>query len=76
VHSFAQVEDSVLMDGVRVRRHARIRRAIIDKNVEVPEGDRIGYDLDQDRERFTVTDSGIVVIAKNTVIRPIESAAE
>ncbi|MFM7144515.1 MAG: glucose-1-phosphate adenylyltransferase [Alphaproteobacteria bacterium] len=76
VHSFAQVEDSVLMDNVRVRRHARIRRAIIDKNVEVPEGDRIGYDLEMDRERFTVTDSGIVVIPKDTIIRPIETAAE
>ena len=68
VHSFAQVEDAVLFDGVRVRRHAKIRRAIIDKNVQVPEGERIGYDLERDRERFHVTDSGIVVIPKNTVI--------
>lgn len=68
MHSFAQVEDAVLFDGVRVRRHAKIRRAIIDKNVEVPEGERIGYDLERDRERFHVTDSGIVVIPKNTVI--------
>ncbi|MBU6281788.1 glucose-1-phosphate adenylyltransferase [bacterium] len=72
VHSFAQIEDSVLMDNVRVRRHARIRRAIIDKNVEIPEGYRIGYDLDRDRELFTVSDSGIVVIPKDTVIRPSE----
>src|SRR5581483_5167453 len=68
VHSFAQVQDSIIMDNVRVRRHAKVRRAIIDKNVEIPEGARIGYDLDRDRDRFTVTESGIVVIPKNTVL--------
>jgi glucose-1-phosphate adenylyltransferase len=68
VHSFAQVQESVIMDHVRVRRHAKIRRAIIDKNVVIPEGERIGYDLERDRQRFTVTESGIVVIPKNTVL--------
>lgn len=66
VNSYAAVEDSILFDGVHVGRHARIRRAIIDKRVRVPEGMQIGYDLDRDRERgFTVTDSGIVVIGKS-----------
>jgi len=41
-----------------------VRRAIIDKNVYVAEGDEIGYDLERDRHRFHVTDSGLVVIAK------------
>jgi glucose-1-phosphate adenylyltransferase len=68
VHSFAQVQDAVIMDNVRVRRHAKVRRAIIDKNVEIPEGARIGYDLERDRERFTVTDSGLVVVPKNTIV--------
>jgi glucose-1-phosphate adenylyltransferase len=64
VHSWATVEDSVLMDYVEIGRHARVRRAILDKNVFVPEGDEIGYDLARDRERFHVTDSGLVVIPK------------
>ncbi len=68
VHSFAQVQDAVVMDNVRIRRHAKVRRAIVDKNVEIPEGERIGYDLERDRERFTVTDSGIVVIPKGAVL--------
>jgi glucose-1-phosphate adenylyltransferase len=69
VHSFAQVQDSVIMDGVHIHRHAKVRRAIIDKNVHVPEGARIGYDRDRDRERFTITEAGIVVIAKDTIVR-------
>jgi glucose-1-phosphate adenylyltransferase len=70
VHSFAQVEDSVIMDGCRIRRHARVRRAIIDKFVEIPEGEAIGYNLERDRERYSVTDSGIVVIPKGS--RPVD----
>ncbi|MFN8603621.1 MAG: glucose-1-phosphate adenylyltransferase [Burkholderiaceae bacterium] len=69
VHSFAEVEDAVIMDGCRIRRHAKVRRAIIDKYVEIPEGERIGYDLELDRQRFTVTESGIVVIPKQP--RPV-----
>lgn len=68
VHSFAQVQDSVILDNVRIRRHAKIRRAIIDKNVEIAEGARVGYDLERDRARFTVTDSGLVVIPKGRVV--------
>jgi len=64
VHSWSQVEDSVLMDYTEIGRHARVRRAIIDKNVSVPDGDEIGYDIERDRQRFHVTDSGLVVIAK------------
>jgi glucose-1-phosphate adenylyltransferase len=60
----AEVEDSVLMNGVVVEPHALIRRAIIDKNVRVPEGARIGVDLELDRRRFTVSDGGVVVIGK------------
>jgi glucose-1-phosphate adenylyltransferase len=59
------VEDSILFEGVNVGRHAKIRRAIIDKGVVVPEGAEVGYNLELDRARgFTVTESGVVVIGK------------
>jgi glucose-1-phosphate adenylyltransferase len=64
VHSFAEIEDSILLEGVDVGRNARIKRTIIDKEVEIPTGMEIGYHLDEDAKRFTVTDSGIVVVPK------------
>jgi glucose-1-phosphate adenylyltransferase len=64
VHSGALVEGSVLMHGVDVGGRAVVRNAIVDKNVVVPEGARIGVDLDRDRERFVVSDGGVVVIGK------------
>jgi glucose-1-phosphate adenylyltransferase len=62
VHSGAVVEDSVIFDNCDIGRRARVRHAILDKNVRVPEDAEIGYDLERDRERYFVTDSGIVVI--------------
>ncbi|HEX6545663.1 MAG TPA: glucose-1-phosphate adenylyltransferase [Bryobacteraceae bacterium] len=62
VHTGAVVENSVLFDNCDIGRHACVRRAILDKNVKIPEGVRIGYNLDEDRKRYFVTDSGIVVI--------------
>jgi len=64
IHSYSRVEDSIVMDYCDIGRNARVRRAIIDKNVQIAEGDEIGYDLERDRKRFFVTDSGIVVIPK------------
>ncbi len=68
VHSWAHVEDCVLFDDVEIGRHARLRRTIIDKGVKIPDGEVIGYDLEKDRQRFTVTDSDVVVIPKGMVI--------
>jgi glucose-1-phosphate adenylyltransferase len=65
VNSFALVEDSILFGGVDVGRHARIRRAIIDKDVHIPSGFEIGWNRELDLERgFTATEDGIVVVAK------------
>ncbi len=70
VHSYASVEDSLLLQGVDVGRGAVIRRAIIDKNVEIPDGVQIGVDAQADRDRFTVTESGLVVIGKGDTVHP------
>jgi glucose-1-phosphate adenylyltransferase len=64
LHSYALVEDSVLFGGVDVARDAVVKRAIIDKGVTIPPGYQIGVDHTSDRERFTVSDAGIVVIGK------------
>ena len=65
VNSFALIEDAILFDGVHVGRNARIRRAIIDKDVRIPIGFEIGWNRDADLARgFTVTEDGIIVVAK------------
>jgi glucose-1-phosphate adenylyltransferase len=77
VHSFCHIEQCILMPGVRVGRHARIRRAIIDRDVLIPRGATIGYNHDEDRRRHTVTDSGIVVVTPDDdpLIGPIDEEA-
>ena len=63
VNSFSSVERSVLFEDVMVGRHAKVKNAIIDKQVDIPPGTTIGYDLAQDAERgFTITEQGIVVV--------------
>jgi glucose-1-phosphate adenylyltransferase len=64
INSYCEVEYSILLPNVKVGRHSRIRRAIIDRDVSLPEGTIIGYDVDEDRARgFTVTEGGIVVVS-------------
>ena len=58
----------MLLHGVEVGRHAVVRNAILDKNVRVAEGAQIGVDPDRDRDRFVVSDGGVVVIGKNAVV--------
>ncbi len=65
VNSYALVEDSILLDGVEVGRRARIRRAIIDKEVKVPAGFEIGWNRELDLKRgLTITPEGLTVVAK------------
>jgi glucose-1-phosphate adenylyltransferase len=77
VHSFCHIESSILMPGVRVGRHARLRRAIIDRDVHIPRGAMIGYDLEEDRRRHTVSEGGVVVVApgEEPLIGPIDDEA-
>ncbi|HUP64277.1 MAG TPA: glucose-1-phosphate adenylyltransferase [Thermoanaerobaculia bacterium] len=68
INSYSLVVESILMDGVEIGRHSRIRRAIIDKGVRIPPNTVIGHDIEEDRRRFTVADSGIVVVPKGMVL--------
>jgi glucose-1-phosphate adenylyltransferase len=70
IHSHATVEDSVLFPGVEVGRGAVIKRAILDKNVFVHPGAQVGVDLEADKERFTVSHDGVVVVGKGDVVEP------
>jgi glucose-1-phosphate adenylyltransferase len=71
VHSATTIDDSVLLDGVEIGRHAVIRRAIIDKNVYVPEKTSIGVDREADEARgFVVTESGLTIVAKGQQVAP------
>ncbi len=63
VHSFCTIDDAILMPGVRVGRHARIRGAIVDRDVDIPRGATIGYNADEDKRRHTVSEGGVVVVA-------------
>lgn len=77
VNSFAHVSDSIVFEGVDIGRHARIRRAIIDKYVSIPAGLEIGYDIELDRRRgFTVSSNGIVTVAKTEDLSSLTRSAE
>jgi glucose-1-phosphate adenylyltransferase len=67
VNSFAKVEDSVVLPDVNIGRHCRIRRAVIDRGTEIPEGMVIGEHPEEDRKRFRVTDRGIALVTPDTL---------
>lgn len=73
VHSFSLVEDSIIMDNCEIGRNARIRGAILDKNVRVLPGTEIGYDPEHDRRHYHVTETGIVVVSGGRT--PVEIAS-
>jgi glucose-1-phosphate adenylyltransferase len=64
VEAGAHVEGSVLMPGVRIGKGSVVRRAILDKNVVVEDGAHIGVDANSDRERYTISAEGVVVLGK------------
>jgi len=65
VNSYAEVDSSIVFSHVNIGRHCRVRRAIIDRNVQLPEGTVIGYDTEADRQKYFVTDSGITVVTRD-----------
>ncbi|MCM8808820.1 MAG: glucose-1-phosphate adenylyltransferase [Candidatus Omnitrophica bacterium] len=65
INSYSEVIDSILFENVNIGRYSKIRRCIIDKNVVVPSNTEIGYNPEEDRKRFFVSEGGIVVIPKN-----------
>ncbi len=65
VNSYAEVESSIVFSHVNIGRHCRIRRAIIDRDVHIPEGTVIGYDTASDRQKYFVTESGITVVTRD-----------
>ena len=76
VHSFCEIDNAILMPNVRVGRHARLRRVIIDSDVVIPRGASIGFNPDEDRRRHTVTEGGVVVTADDEpLIAPVSEAA-
>jgi glucose-1-phosphate adenylyltransferase len=64
IHSYSHIEDSVIMDWVEIGRGCKIRHAIIDKANVIPSGTQIGYDTEKDRERYTVSPNGVVVLSR------------
>jgi glucose-1-phosphate adenylyltransferase len=62
VHSYCRVADSIVLPNAKIHRHSQIQRAIIDTDVEIPEGAVIGYNAEEDLRRHTVSDGGVVVV--------------
>jgi glucose-1-phosphate adenylyltransferase len=65
VNSYTQVESSIIFSHVNVGRHCRIRRAIIDRDVHIPEGSVIGYDHEEDKQKYFVSEGGITVVTRD-----------
>ena len=64
INSYADVQDCIFFNHVNIGRHCKIRRAIIDRHVNLPEGTVIGYDRDADKARYSVSEGGVVVVVR------------
>jgi glucose-1-phosphate adenylyltransferase len=77
IGEMAEIKNSIILEGVTVGKNAKIQNAIIDKEVVVPDGSTIGYDLEGDRECFTLTKSGVVIVAKkSSVLKPLRKESK
>jgi glucose-1-phosphate adenylyltransferase len=65
VNSYSDVDSSIVFSHVNIGRHCRIRKAIIDRDVQLPEGTVIGYDTESDKQKYFVTESGITVVTRD-----------
>ena len=75
INSYSEISRSIIYNHVSIGRHSHVRNAIIDRHVTLPENTEIGFDLEADRRRFHVTDSGIVVVVRQeSLIEEPESA--
>ncbi len=73
VHAGAEIDDSIVFDNCNIGRRAKLRRCILEKNVKIPEGAVIGYDLEADKKNYIVSDSGIVVVEGTRTPLPLSS---
>jgi glucose-1-phosphate adenylyltransferase len=65
VNSYSDIDASIIFSHVNIARHCRIRRAIIDRDVHIPEGTVIGYDPVEDKRRYFVTPSGLTIVTRD-----------
>ena len=74
VNSYSQVDSTIIFSHVNIGRHCRIRRAIIDRHVHIPEGTVIGYDPVEDKKRYFVTPSGLTIVTRDASLyeRPVD----
>jgi glucose-1-phosphate adenylyltransferase len=74
VNSYSSVDSSIIFSHVNIGRHCRIRRAIIDRDVDIPEGTVIGFDPVEDKRRYFVTPSGLTIVTRDRSLfeNPVE----
>jgi len=74
VNSYSEIDASIIFSHVQIGRHCRIRRAIIDRDVHIPEGTVIGYDPVEDKRRYFVTPSGLTIVTRDASLfeNPVE----
>jgi glucose-1-phosphate adenylyltransferase len=70
VHSFSEIQDSVIMPNVEIGRHVKLKRVVVDKGASIPEGMEIGFDLELDRKRFYVSEKGITLVTASMLGQP------
>jgi glucose-1-phosphate adenylyltransferase len=69
INSYSFVEDCILFNHVNVGRHCKLKKVIVDKNVKIPPRTTIGYNLNEDKKKFTVTENGVVVVPKGYIFK-------